>query len=151
MGRLPGRERGISAGPSRPFRRSFADPGQGSVSTRLGALFKPSLGLHMTSDAVIAAGADPAATPTAKEFIGVAESSGVLVWEDAACAASPRMLHEFLAAILTARADGTPDPSLTSLVESGTVLRYAEAAANLVGLRPRFDRKRGAGGEWGCV
>jgi hypothetical protein len=103
------------------------------VPDRYAALFKPSIGLYMTTERAILGGIDPLATPTATEFLAVTESSGAFLSADAACSGPPHLVDEWLAAVLDGEITGgtrqAAEPMTPAEIE--LALDYGDAVSRL--------------------
>jgi hypothetical protein len=102
------------------------------VPDRYSALFKPAIGLYMTTERAILGGTDALAIPTAEDFLALTESSGAFLSEDAACSGPPHLVDEWLAAVLDGelgRGDRAGDPMSAADVEMA--LDYGEAVSRL--------------------
>jgi hypothetical protein len=102
------------------------------VPDRYSALFKPAIGLYMTTERAILGGMDPLAIPTAADFLATTESSGAFLSEDAACSGPPHLVDEWLAAVLDGelgRGRRTDEPMPAADVE--LALDYGEAVGRL--------------------
>jgi hypothetical protein len=101
------------------------------VPARLAALFKPTIGLYMTSERAVLGGADPRARPDAVRFIELTERSGAFHSSDAVCSGPPGMVAEFLEAVLDGGPQAPSDGWLARLLDLDQLLRYGQAVARM--------------------
>jgi hypothetical protein len=102
-----------------------------ALPTRLAALFKPAIGLYMTAERAVLGGEEPLAAPAVDEFVELTERTGAFLSRDAACSGTPRMVADFVSAVLDGSAGYPDDGWLARLLHPGRALDYGEAVSRL--------------------
>jgi hypothetical protein len=107
--------------------------GRGSLTVvprRIASLYKPSLGIAMTSEHVMLAGSDYRGVPSPNEFYRETEDRGVFLTPDGACSGPVRQVREFLDACLGPRC-APRRRWVQDLVDIDDLISYSRANAEL--------------------
>ncbi|MEU6394369.1 hypothetical protein [Streptomyces sp. NPDC046939] len=114
--------------------------GEGSrtvVPRRVASLYKPSLGMAMTPEHIMLAGADYTSAPSPDDFLHETEDRGVFLTPDAACSGPVRHVREFLEVCLGSRR-APRYRWVTDLVDLDDLISYNWANTELELAKYRF-------------